>query len=57
MYFEPGILGDIVPNFGVKSIVNHLGFAAPPGGKNGSDTHVLNDHTYCCLMGDACPEN
>lgn len=47
MYFEPGTLGDIIP-MGYKSIVNHLGFASPPGGQNGSDTHVLNEHTYCC---------
>jgi len=25
-----------------------LGFKNPPGGKIGSDKHVLNDHTYCC---------
>lgn len=57
MYFEPGLIGDLVPNLGSLSIVNHLGFASPPGGQNGSDTHVLNDHTYCCEMGDTCPEN
>jgi len=36
-------------------LVNATGFTNPPGGKNGSANHALNDHSYCCqLGGDAC---
>lgn len=27
-----------------------MGFDVPPGAKLGSDSHVLNDHTYCCQI-------
>lgn len=57
MYFEPGQFPDIIGNLGTKSIVNALGFKTPPGGKIGSDTHVLNEHTYCCQMGDTICED
>lgn len=29
-------------------IVTPVGFEVPPGGEIGSETHILNDHTYCC---------
>jgi len=39
-------------------MVHKLGFDTPPGGKIGSDQHVLNDHTYCCqLAPDVCSAN
>lgn len=32
-----------------------MGFKTPPGGKIGSNKHIVNDHTYCCqLGGDTC---
>lgn len=43
MFFEPGQYPDEK-----DSHVYTLGFTEPPGGKNGSNLHVLNDHTYCC---------
>lgn len=42
-------MGDIVGQF---DIVNKLGFKTPPGGEIGSANHVLNDHSYCCQLGD-----
>jgi len=30
--------------------VNPSGFVSPPGGKNGSSFHMLNDHSYCCQL-------
>ena len=51
MFFEPGQFPD---ELGVKigswylNMVHKLGFDTPPGGKIGSEKHVLNDHTYCC---------
>lgn len=32
--------------------VNGTGLVTPPGGKNGSDNHVMNHHTYCCQIHD-----
>ena len=38
--------------------IEHLHFSAPPGGKNGSPYHVLNDHVYCCsALTDICTFN
>lgn len=54
MWFEP--------NFDCKfpdedhSYAFPVGFAKPPGGQIGSNTHVLNEHTYCCDLPGACPE-
>ena len=37
-------------------IVTPVGFEVPPGAEIGSETHILNDHTYCCQMsGHECP--
>ena len=53
MWFEPVPSPDemgIGPGF-----VFPVGFKTPPGGEIGSNTHVLNDHTYCCQMsGSEC---
>lgn len=50
MYFETAEY----PDSGL-GLVNKTGFTEPPGGKNNSANHVLNDHTYCCqLSGSAC---
>ena len=36
------------------NFVFDLGFTKPPGGEIGSKNHVLNDHTYCCLIIGTC---
>lgn len=46
MYFETGQFPDAY-----LGVVNKAGFDSPPGAKNGSANHVLNDHTYCCQLG------
>lgn len=46
MYFETGQFPD-----SYLGKVENAGFEAPPGGKNGSSNHVLNDHSYCCQLG------
>lgn len=52
MWFEPMQFPD---EYGVgKGYVFSPGFTAPPGGEIGSDTHALNDHTYCCAIGGVC---
>lgn len=54
MWFEPGQFPDNLPIMG--GITTPVGFQTPPGGEIGSNTHVLNDHTYCCqISGSACP--
>ena len=45
MYFETGQFPD-----SYQGIVNRAGFTSPPGGKNNSANHVLNDHSYCCQL-------
>ena len=46
MYFETGQF----PDSYLGKVLN-AGFESPPGGKNGSANHVLNDHSYCCQLG------
>ena len=48
MWFEPVVHPDIMPHNG--GLVFPVGFETPPGGKIGSDKHILNDHTYCCQL-------
>ena len=51
MWFEPVT----IPNVdGVLDggTIHPVGFKEPPGGHFGSKNHVLNDHTYCCQLGE-----
>jgi len=55
MWFEPAEFPDWLP-IG-NGLVSPVGFQTPPGGEIGSNTHVLNDHTYCCSLGlSVCAE-
>lgn len=56
MWFQPAQVPD---GFGVGfPIISNTGFKTPPGGKVGSSTHVMNEHTYCCELGpDVCAAN
>ena len=47
MYFEPGQFPDAY-----LGKVKPTGFEKPPGGQLFSRNHVLNDHSYCCQLGD-----
>jgi len=50
MWFEPAQVPDAFAGF-----VESVGFKTPPGGQVDSPNHVLNDHTYCCVLGaDVC---
>lgn len=55
MWFEPVQVPD---KLGLGKFVGWefpVGFKTPPGGEIGSNKHVLNGHTYCCVMGlDVC---
>lgn len=55
MWFEPATFPDIIS--GIRGgVITEVGFEVPPGGEKGSNHHVLNDHTYCCQLGnDPCP--
>jgi hypothetical protein len=46
-YFETGQYPDAY-----LGVVNPAGFDVPPGGEINSANHVLNDHSYCCQLGD-----
>jgi len=49
-FFEPCQAPDAVLGH-----VFDVGFKVPPGGQIGSPNHVLNDHTYCCVVSaDMC---
>ena len=54
MFFEssqfPDSLSLGMGKFQIVESFDRLGFKNPPGGKIGSDKHVLNDHTYCCAL-------
>ena len=54
MFFEssqfPDSLSFGIGKFQIVESFDRLGFKNPPGGKIGSDKHVLNDHTYCCAL-------
>lgn len=59
MWFEPAQVPDWVAydldGVQLMEAIRALGFDSPPGGKNGSNLHVLNDHAYCCQLGtDVC---
>lgn len=54
MMFEPGTFPDMIA-LDHHEYAFEMGFKAPPGGKIGSNKHIVNDHTYCCqLGGDTC---
>mmetsp|Transcript_4594 Transcript_4594/g.6068 ORF Transcript_4594/g.6068 Transcript_4594/m.6068 type:complete len:229 (+) Transcript_4594:185-871(+) len=55
MWFEPIFDPDVQPTL-KGGTVFPVGFKTPPGGPIGSANHVLNDHTYCCTLGErVCP--
>ena len=67
MFFEAATFPDIVGTFWPhwpyderNGLVNKVGFTSPPGGKVGSDAHILNEHSYCCdltmLDGSMCKD-
>lgn len=58
MFFEPATFPDVLGTFWPhwrpfserNGIVNELGFTSPPGGRVGSNAHILNEHSYCCQL-------
>jgi len=51
MWFEPCQFPDGL-GVGVPFLsgVTNAGFSVPPGGKIGSATHIMNEHSYCCQL-------
>ena len=55
MWFEPIFDPDVQPSLNGGTVFP-VGFKTPPGAAIGSANHVLNDHSYCCSLGDEiCP--
>ena len=52
LWFEPPQVPDTVWGW-----VRSVAFTTPPGGRVGSQHHVLNDHTYCCNLRGVCPDH